>query len=67
MNVYLFSTGAGGYFSRLGFRRVAVDEVVAALPDAPQVRRFSELGWLPREIAWRLDPGIPPDRAHRPG
>lgn len=63
--VYLFSTGAGSYFSRLGFRGVPVDEVVAALPDAPQVQRFTELGWLASEIAWRLDVERRSDRARR--
>lgn len=52
-HVYLFSTGAGAYWQRHGFVEVAVDEVVAALPDAFQVRHYAELGWLPDEVAWR--------------
>ncbi len=52
---YLFSTGAGSYWMRLGFRAAPVPELVAALPDAPQVRRYQELGWLPTEVAWRRD------------
>ena len=30
-------------------------EVVAALPDSPQVNHFEHVGWLPAEIAWRKD------------
>jgi N-acetylglutamate synthase-like GNAT family acetyltransferase len=51
---YLFSTGAGQYWTKLGFREAPVPELVAALPDAPQVRRYEELGWLPTEVAWVL-------------
>ena len=52
---YLFSTDAGAYWARQGFREVPVAELVAALPDAPQVRRYHEQGWLPNEVAWRKD------------
>jgi N-acetylglutamate synthase-like GNAT family acetyltransferase len=52
---YLFSTGAGPYWLKLGFREVPVPALVAALPDAPQVRRYEELGWLPTEVAWVLE------------
>jgi N-acetylglutamate synthase-like GNAT family acetyltransferase len=52
---YLFSTGAGPFWSRQGFREVPVAELVAALPDAPQVRHYDEQGWLPDEVAWRRD------------
>src|SRR5262245_25196406 len=52
---YLFSTGAGLYWIKLGFCEVPVPELIAALPDAPQVRRYEELGWLPTEVAWRRD------------
>jgi N-acetylglutamate synthase-like GNAT family acetyltransferase len=52
---YLFSTGAGPYWRRLGFHEAPVPELVAALPDAPQVRRYEELGWLPTEVAWVLE------------
>jgi N-acetylglutamate synthase-like GNAT family acetyltransferase len=54
-HVYLFSTGAGGYFARLGFVESPVDELVTALPKAPQVLRFASLGWLATEVAWRID------------
>jgi N-acetylglutamate synthase-like GNAT family acetyltransferase len=57
LRAYLFSTGAGAYWSRLGFREVPVPELVAALPAAPQVRQYHELGWLPTEVAWRKDLG----------
>jgi|SRR5579859_975350 len=50
---YLFSTGAGAYWQRLQFQEVPVAELVAALPEAPQVKQYEQLGWLPTEIAWR--------------
>ncbi|GCE13113.1 GNAT family N-acetyltransferase [Tengunoibacter tsumagoiensis] len=53
--IYLFSTGSGVYWQRSGFREVPVVELVASLPDAPQVRRYNQLGLLPTEVAWRLD------------
>ncbi len=52
--VYLFSTGAGPYWRRFGFVEVPVPELVAALPEAPQVRYYDEQGWLPTEVAWVL-------------
>jgi N-acetylglutamate synthase-like GNAT family acetyltransferase len=53
--VYLFSTGAGAFWARQGFREVPVPELVAALPDAPQVLYYDQHGWLPDEVAWRKD------------
>ncbi|MEP7115425.1 MAG: hypothetical protein ABI862_19335 [Ilumatobacteraceae bacterium] len=47
-----FSTDAGAFWSRQGFRKVPVPELVAALPDAPQVRHYEQQGWLPDEVAW---------------
>lgn len=55
VRVFCFSTGAGGYWQRLGFWEVPVVEVVAALPLVPQVLHFERLGWLPTEIAWGID------------
>jgi N-acetylglutamate synthase-like GNAT family acetyltransferase len=52
-NVYCFSTEAGRYWAARGFEECAVDEVVRELPDAPQVRLFDGLGWLPTEVAFR--------------
>jgi N-acetylglutamate synthase-like GNAT family acetyltransferase len=54
-HVYLFSTGAGSYFVGLGFVESTVEELVAALPNGPQVIRFAALGWLSTEVAWRID------------
>jgi N-acetylglutamate synthase-like GNAT family acetyltransferase len=51
--VYAFSTGAMPFFTKLGWKRVQVDELVSALPDAPQVESFRKRGWLPTEVAWR--------------
>ena len=53
--VYLFSTDAGEYWTRQGFQEVPVPELVKALPDAPQVHHYRDIGWLPTEIAWRLE------------
>jgi N-acetylglutamate synthase-like GNAT family acetyltransferase len=53
--VYLFSTGAGDFWSGLGFRQVPVPELVAALPNTPQVRHYEALGSLEEEVAWRRD------------
>jgi N-acetylglutamate synthase-like GNAT family acetyltransferase len=52
--VYCFSTGAGPYWQRFGFEEVPVPELVAALPDAPQVRGDAEACTLAGEIAWRV-------------
>jgi N-acetylglutamate synthase-like GNAT family acetyltransferase len=54
---YLFSTNAGPYWARRGFREVGVPELVAALPGAPQVRQYERMGWLPTEVAWRRELG----------
>jgi len=51
---YCFSTDAGSYWLRLGFRVCPVDEVGAELEDAPQVGLFRELGWLPTEVAFKM-------------
>jgi len=40
---------------RQGFREVSAPELVAALPNAPQVRRYDQQGWLPDEVAWCKD------------
>src|SRR3984957_14770825 len=36
-HLYLFSTDAGKYFERQGFKTAAVDDVIAAIPGVPQV------------------------------
>lgn len=53
--VYLFSTDAGSYWAQHNFYQVPVEELVAALPNAPQVQQYDELGCLPTEVAWRRD------------
>ncbi|MHB8065098.1 MAG: GNAT family N-acetyltransferase [Ruminiclostridium sp.] len=52
--IYLFSTGAGAYWNRLGFEQVMVEDVVEKLANAPQVKLFEKLGWLPTEIAFKF-------------
>lgn len=51
---YCFSTDAGDYWVARGFHICSVDEIVAELPDAPQVRLFDRLGWLPTEVAYKI-------------
>ncbi|WP_243715406.1 GNAT family N-acetyltransferase [Micromonospora sp. KC207] len=52
---YVFSTSAGAFWERLGFRPVPVAEAAEVLSDAPQVRRYRETGALADEAAWRRD------------
>ena len=56
-HVYCFSTRAADYFQRVGFRQVPVEQLVQALPNAPQVVNFRAIGKLAGERAWykRLD------------
>jgi N-acetylglutamate synthase-like GNAT family acetyltransferase len=66
--IYLFSTDAGTYWVQQGFVEVSVSEVVDALPNAPQVVLFDELGWLRTEVAYRFMPSPPgPSPAHGSG
>ncbi|MFE3858318.1 GNAT family N-acetyltransferase [Streptomyces griseorubiginosus] len=53
--VYLFSTGAGPVWERLGFRPVPVSEAAGALSGTPQVRQYRGDGTLADEAAWRRD------------
>lgn len=57
--VYLFSSDAGEFWTRFGFRAVPMDELVEALPDVPQVRSGKLRGWLADETAWRRDLTVP--------
>ncbi|HYP05042.1 MAG TPA: GNAT family N-acetyltransferase, partial [Bryobacteraceae bacterium] len=50
--VYCFSTDAGSYWTARGFVPCTVEEVLRAIPNAPQVRLFDRLGWLPTEVAY---------------
>jgi len=51
--VYLFSVRSGGYWLRLGFREVSVDELLQAIPNAFQVQHFNRIGKLKNEHAWK--------------
>jgi N-acetylglutamate synthase-like GNAT family acetyltransferase len=53
-NAYCFSTNAGGYWIARGFQPCSIEDVVRALPTAPQVELFGRLGWLPTEEAFQL-------------
>ena len=53
--VYLFSSGAGPFWQRLGFVAVDPATVSAALPGTPQVRGGECRGWIHAELAWGLD------------
>lgn len=52
--VYLFSDGAGAFWSRLGFEAVDTAEIAQALPNTPQVRHGLAHGWIHEEQGWRL-------------
>ena len=39
----------------LKVREVPVPELVADLPNAPQVQHYDQHGWLPDEVAWYKD------------
>jgi len=55
-HLYLFSTDAGEFFERYGFKKVAVDEVIAAVPGVPQVEYYrARPQELARELAYHLD------------
>lgn len=53
--LYLFSSDAGPFWQDFGFSSVPVDEVVAALPDAPQVQSGLTRGWLKGQHAWKRE------------
>lgn len=54
--LYLFSTGAGEFFMRLGFEPVAVSDVTAALKGTPQADYYlARPDELARETAYRMD------------
>lgn len=61
---YLFSVRSGDYWQRLGFTEVPVAELLAALPEAYQVRHFRQVGKLEHEHAWRME--IPSGGGSRP-
>lgn len=46
--LYLFGTGAEGFFSRLGFKRAALEELTAALKGSPQTDYYLA---RPQELA----------------
>ena len=55
-HLYLFSTGAGEFFARLGFESVAVADLVAALRGVPQVEYYrARPDELAHEAAFHLD------------
>lgn len=49
---WLFSRRSGPFWQRLGFAVADRHARAAALPDARQVRSFTETGQLDREVAW---------------
>jgi len=54
--LYLFGTGAGGFFCGLGFQQSAVEELTAALKGSPQTDYYlARPQELAREVAYRLD------------
>lgn len=56
LELYAFSTEAGGFFTHFGFEPVPVPRLVAALEGVPQVEYYkSRPAELAGEAAWRLD------------
>ncbi len=53
--LYLFGTTAGPFWEKQGFQAIPVAEITRHLPHAPQVRLFDALGWLPDELAFKLE------------
>ena len=53
--IFLFSVSSGGYWQKMGFRKIPADELVQALPEIPQVLRFAEIGKLATETGWRKE------------
>ena len=51
--LYLFSSDAGPFWQPFGFVPVSSGEVVAALPQAPQVISGECRGWIHTELAWK--------------
>jgi N-acetylglutamate synthase-like GNAT family acetyltransferase len=49
---WLFSRRSGPFWQRLGFEAADRNELTSVLPDAHQVRLFTETGQLEREVAW---------------
>ena len=55
-HLYLFSTGARDFFTRLGFSKAAVGDMVAELGGVPQVEYYrARPEELAREVAFHLD------------
>ena len=50
---WLFSRRSGPFWQKLGFAPASRDELVAAVPDSPQVQLFATSGQLEHEVAWR--------------
>jgi N-acetylglutamate synthase-like GNAT family acetyltransferase len=56
LQLFLFSTGSGGFFERLGFVKAEVSLLTAALRGTPQVEYYlARPAELAREVAYRLD------------
>lgn len=51
--VYLFSEEAGNYWRRFDFVPSTPDEIIAAMPAAPQVVSGLTKGWIHAEQAWK--------------
>ena len=51
--LYLFSSDAGPFWQQFGFVPASSDEVLADLPNAPQVLSGKHRGWIRTERAWK--------------
>lgn len=52
-NLYLFSRQAAEFWTSTGFTKCTVEEVIEALPHAPQVMEFVADGSIWTDVAWR--------------
>jgi len=53
--IFVCSVSSGGYWQKMGFRKIPAEELVRALPDIPQVLRFTKIGKLATETGWKKE------------
>lgn len=53
LELFLFSTDAGDFWTKKGFRKCEIKELVTHLPDARQVQTYMNDGSIWNEVTWR--------------
>jgi N-acetylglutamate synthase-like GNAT family acetyltransferase len=51
--LFLFSTDAGAFWTKKGFRQCPINELITELPEAPQVKGYIDDGSIWSEVTWR--------------